>query len=70
MKVEELIEKLKNFKSKLGNVNVDVIIEDIDGTKAGFLPINKVDISKDENGNNPEIYIGYFAENDKNNEEE
>ena len=65
MKVEELIEKLKELKKELGNVDVDVIIEDIDGTETGFLPINEVNISKDENGNNAGIYLGYLWENEE-----
>ena len=65
MKVEELIEKLKKIKNEVGNVDVDIIVEDIDGTETGFLPINDVPISKEENGNSLEAYIGYLAENDK-----
>lgn len=65
MKVEELIKKLEELKSKLGNVDVTVIAEDIDGTNTGILPINEVDISTDIDGSNPEIYIGYFSRNDK-----
>lgn len=65
MKVEELIEKLKKIKNEVGNVDVDIIVEDIDGTETGFLPINEVAISKEENGNSLEAYIGYLAENDK-----
>ena len=65
MKVEELIEKLKELKKELGNVDVDVIIEDIDGTETGFLPINEVAISKDENGNKAGIYLGYLWENEE-----
>lgn len=65
MKVEELIKKLEELKNKLGNVDVTVIVEDIDRTNTGILPINEVDISTDIDGSNPEIYIGYFARNDK-----
>lgn len=65
MKVEELIKKLEELKSKLGNVDVTVIVEDIDRTNTGILPINEVDISTDADGSNPEIYIGYFARNDE-----
>lgn len=60
MKIKELIKKLEKLKNKIGDVEVNVIIEDIDGTKTGILDINEVDISTDINGENPKVYIGYF----------
>lgn len=60
MKIKELIKKLEKLKNKIGDVEVNVIIEDIDGTKTGILDINEVDISTDINGEDPKVYIGYF----------
>lgn len=62
--------KAKKIKNEVGNVDVDIIVEDIDGIETGFLPINEVAISKEENGNSLEAYIGYLAENDKEEENE
>lgn len=63
MKVKELIEQLKEKQEEYGNIEVTIIVEDIDGTKTGIVPINEINVSKDEDGSNPEIYIGYFGEN-------
>ena len=60
MKVEELIKKLEELKKEVGNVEVTIIVEDIDGTETGIQEINEVDISTDGNGEDKEIYIGYF----------
>lgn len=60
MKIKELIKKLEKLENKIGDVEVGIIIEDFDGTETGILDINEVDISTDINGENPEVYIGYF----------
>lgn len=71
MLVENLIKRLQELRNELGNVEVSIIIEDCDGTETtGFQDINEIDISMDIDGNNKEIYIGYFCENDKNLKEE
>lgn len=64
MLVDELIKRLEELKSEVGNVEVTVIVEDIDGTETGIQEINEVEISTDVDGNE-EIYIGYFYNNDK-----
>lgn len=64
MLVEELIKRLEELKEKVGNVEVSIIIEDLDGTETGLQEINEVEISTDENGENKEIYIAYFYKND------
>lgn len=64
MLVDELIKRLEELKSEVGNVEVTVIVEDVDGTETGVQEINEVEISTDVDGNE-EIYIGYFYNNDK-----
>lgn len=66
MLVEELIKRLEELKKRAGgNVEVNIIVEDIDGTETRIQPINEVDISKNPEGGEPEIYIGYFYQNEK-----
>ena len=64
MLVDELIKRLEELKSEVGNVEVTVIVEDVDGIETGVQEINEVEISIDVDGNE-EIYIGYFYNNDK-----
>lgn len=64
MLVDELIKRLEELKSEVGNVEVTVIVEDVDGIETGIQEINEVEISTDVDGNE-EIYIGYFYNNDK-----
>lgn len=48
MLVNELIERLNELKEEIGNVEVELYMEDIDGTQCGFDDINEVElISKD-----------------------
>ena len=68
MKIEELIKRLEELRNELGNVEVSIIIEDIDGTETGFQDINEVDISINPN-DEKEIYIGYFCDKENIDEE-
>lgn len=66
MKVKELIERLQELEKEVGNVDVEIIIEDIDGTETtGFQEINEVEIGRDED-DDKSIYIAYLYKNDKN----
>ena len=68
MKVEKLIKRLEELRNELGNVEVSIIIEDIDGIETGFQDINEVDISINTD-DEKEIYIGYFYQNELTEEE-
>ena len=59
MKVIDVINRLKELKKELGNVEVELYMEDIDGTQLGTDSINEIDISTDEEGMNPAIYIAH-----------
>ncbi len=66
MKVKELIERLQELEKEVGNVDVEIIIEDIDGTSTtGFQEINEVEIGRDAD-DDKSIYIAYLYKNDKN----
>ena len=65
IKVQELINRLKELKKELGNVEVELYMEDIDGTKCGVNTINEVDISTDGNGEDKKIYIAHIVDNEK-----
>lgn len=60
MKVKNVIERLQEFEKKLGNVEVEMYMEDVDGTQCGVDEINEIDISTDENGENQAIYIAHM----------
>lgn len=65
MLVEELIKRLEELKKEVGNVEVSIIVEDIDGTETGMQTINEIDISTNvDDETDKEIYIGYFYRND------
>ncbi len=64
IKVQELINRLEELKKELGNVEVELYMEDIDGTKCGVNTINEVDISTDPDGNKA-IYIAHIVDNEK-----
>ena len=64
IKVQELINRLEKIKKELGNVEVELYMEDIDGTKCGVNTINEVDISTDPDGNKA-IYIAHIVDNEK-----
>ncbi len=65
MLVEELIKRLEKLKEEVGNVEVSIIVEDIDGTETGMQTINEIDISTNvDDETDKEIYIGYFYRND------
>ena len=59
MLVQDLINRLEELKSELGNVEVEIYMEDIDGTECGIDNINEVDISMDVRGKNKAIYIAH-----------
>ena len=59
MKVSEVIKRLEELKEELGDVEVGLYMEDIDGTQCGIDEINEIDVSTDANNGNPEIYIAY-----------
>ena len=59
MKINEVVEKLKKFEKEIGNVEVDLYMEDIDGIVLGFDEINEINISTDTDGENPHIYIAH-----------
>lgn len=59
MIVSELINKLQELKNQMGDVEVELYMEDIDGTECGMDCINEVDISTDAEGLNPSIYIAH-----------
>lgn len=59
MKTTELINRLKELQKQLGDVEVELCMEDIDGTECGMDCITEVDISTDENGENPAVYIAH-----------
>lgn len=61
MYVEDLIKRLQELKKELGNVEVELYMEDIDGSQCGVDSINEVDISTDEN-NEKHIYIAHIIE--------
>lgn len=65
MKVQDLINRLEELKKELGNVEVELYMEDIDGTQCGVDTINEVDISTDGKGENKAIYIAHRVENEK-----
>lgn len=58
MFVQDLINRLEELKAELGNVEVELYMEDIDGTKCGLDDINEIDISTDYVGNK-NIYIAH-----------
>lgn len=66
MKVKELIKRLQELEKEVGNVDVQIIVEDIDGTETGLQEINEVDISIGTDEDDKSIYIAYFYKNDKN----
>lgn len=70
MKVQALINRLEELKKELGNVDVELYMEDIDGTQCGVDSINEVDISTDGNGENKAIYIAHRVYNEGLEEEE
>ena len=59
-----MINRLEELKKELGNVEVELYMEDIDGTKCGVNTINEVDISTDPDGNKA-IYIAHIVDNEK-----
>ncbi len=60
MKVSQVIKRLQELQEQLGDVDCDIYMEDIDGTQCGVDEINEIDISTDENGQNPAIYIAHM----------
>lgn len=60
MLVDELIERLNELKKQLGNVEVELYMEDIDGMVCGIDDINEVDISTDQD-EVKNIYIAHRA---------
>lgn len=59
MLVSELIKRLKELEKQVGDVEVEMYMEDIDGTECGILDANEVDISTDADGLNPAVYIAH-----------
>lgn len=65
MKVQSLINRLEELKKEFGNIEVELYMEDIDGTQCGVDSINEVDINNDENGENKAIYIAHRVNNEE-----
>ena len=63
MKLNECIKRLKELEKELGNVDVEMYMEDIDGTQLGMDSVTEIDISTDTEGLNPAVYIAHREEN-------
>ena len=59
MKISELIKRLEELQKQIGDVEVELYMEDVDGTECGMDCITEVDISTDANGENPAVYIAH-----------
>lgn len=59
MKTSELIKRLKEIQEQIGDSEIEIYMEDIDGTECGMDSINEVEISTNESGENPSVYIAH-----------
>lgn len=62
MLIRELINKLQKFEDKLGNVEVLLYMDDIDGSQCGFDDINDINITTDCFGEDVKVYIAHKFE--------
>lgn len=60
MFVQELIDRLQELKEQVGNVEVEICMDDIDGTSLGLNDINEVDISTSPIDHDKKIYIAHL----------
>lgn len=60
MLVQELIDRLQKLKKEVGNVEVEICMDDIDGISLGLNDINEVDISTSPIDHDKKIYIAHL----------
>lgn len=67
MTVSKVIERLRELQKQVGfDVDVEMYMEDIDGTQCGVDEITDINFATDEHNENPTICIAHFNNKEEN----